>query len=171
MTFGEKLVYLRERRGMSQEELAESLDVSRQTISNWENDKVKIDVDKAIEICQIFDVDLNSLFLTSDTDKLQQNKSDEIKHEGNTNKKLVALSVISCVMLVVTIALVILSAILLSQSYDNRLEPSLSLTSKFTYQDGFVALLIGSSIIFAVCAVILIFCFKTLFIKRHKEIK
>ena len=53
MTFGEKLVYLRERHGMSQEELAEKLDVSRQTISNWENDKVKIDVDKAIEICQL----------------------------------------------------------------------------------------------------------------------
>ena len=36
MTFGEKLQLLRKRQGLSQEKLAEQLDVSRQAISKWE---------------------------------------------------------------------------------------------------------------------------------------
>ena len=43
MRLGEKIYQLREKTGLSQEQLAEKLDVSRQTVSNWENDKVKID--------------------------------------------------------------------------------------------------------------------------------
>ena len=62
MSFGSKLTELRENRGLSQEELAEELQVSRQTISNWENDKVSVDVDKAVEICRFFSVDMNYLF-------------------------------------------------------------------------------------------------------------
>lgn len=36
---GEKIWRLREEKGLSQEVLAEKLDVSRQTVSNWENDR------------------------------------------------------------------------------------------------------------------------------------
>ena len=39
MTFGERLYELRNINNLSQEELAEVLDVSRQSISKWENDK------------------------------------------------------------------------------------------------------------------------------------
>lgn len=39
MTFGERLYELRNKNNLSQEELAEVLDVSRQSISKWENDK------------------------------------------------------------------------------------------------------------------------------------
>ena len=39
MTFGERLYELRKNKNISQEELAELLDVSRQSISKWENDK------------------------------------------------------------------------------------------------------------------------------------
>lgn len=62
MQLGEKLYKLRESKNMSQEELAEKLGVSRQTISNWENDKVTLDVDKAQELCKLYDIDMNSLF-------------------------------------------------------------------------------------------------------------
>ena len=40
VTFGERLYELRKNKNISQEELAELLDVSRQSISKWENDKV-----------------------------------------------------------------------------------------------------------------------------------
>lgn len=39
MTFGERLYELRNKKNLSQEELAEVLDVSRQSIPKWENDK------------------------------------------------------------------------------------------------------------------------------------
>ena len=45
-SLGERMYRLREKNGDSQDDLAEKLDVSRQTISNWENDKVKIDAYK-----------------------------------------------------------------------------------------------------------------------------
>lgn len=63
MTLGQKICALRERASLSQDELAEKLDVSRQTISNWENDKAKMDVDKAKQLCRFFDISMDELFL------------------------------------------------------------------------------------------------------------
>jgi len=61
-SLGERMYRLREKNGDSQEDLAEKLDVSRQTISNWENDKVKIDAYKAAELCRLYGVSMDELF-------------------------------------------------------------------------------------------------------------
>ncbi|MBP3585058.1 MAG: helix-turn-helix transcriptional regulator, partial [Peptococcaceae bacterium] len=45
MKLSDKLIALRKNAGMSQEELAEKLDVSRQAISRWENGSAKPDAD------------------------------------------------------------------------------------------------------------------------------
>ena len=46
MTFGEKLQSLRQRSGMSQDALAERLQVSRQAVSRWERDETMPETDK-----------------------------------------------------------------------------------------------------------------------------
>ena len=52
MSFGKNLQYLRRLSGnMTQEALAEKLNVSRQTVSKWELDSAQPDIDKAIELC------------------------------------------------------------------------------------------------------------------------
>ena len=56
------MIALREGKGLSQEQLAEELKVTRQTISNWENDKVKIDVSKGAEICAYYGISMDELF-------------------------------------------------------------------------------------------------------------
>ncbi len=61
-SLGERMYRLREKNGDSQDDLAEKLDVSRQTISNWENDKVKIDAYKAAELCRLYGVSMDELF-------------------------------------------------------------------------------------------------------------
>ena len=61
MSIGEKIYRLRMSKGLSQDELADILNVSRQTISNWENDKVTIDIDKAAELCVFFKISPNEL--------------------------------------------------------------------------------------------------------------
>ena len=61
MTFGQKLYTLREERGWSQEDLAEKADVSRQTVSNWENDKVQIDAEKLKRLSEVFGVGMDEL--------------------------------------------------------------------------------------------------------------
>ena len=63
MSFGSNLQYLRRlRRDMTQEALAEKLNVSRQTISKWEMDAAQPEMDKAIELCRIFNCTLDNLF-------------------------------------------------------------------------------------------------------------
>lgn len=61
MTFGEKLQELRKGRGLSQEELAQRLGVSRQSVSKWEQDQTYPETDKLIEISRIFSLSVDSL--------------------------------------------------------------------------------------------------------------
>ena len=56
MTFGEKLQKLRAREGISQDRLAELLDVSRQAVSRWERDETMPETEKVVQIAEIFGV-------------------------------------------------------------------------------------------------------------------
>ena len=63
MSFGKNLQYLRQlSAGMTQETLAEKLNVSRQTISKWEMDAANPEMDKALELCKVFNCSLDNLF-------------------------------------------------------------------------------------------------------------
>lgn len=59
--FGENLTYLRKMNKLSQEELAEKLDVSRQTLSKWETGESLPDIEKCQLLAAIFDVSLDEL--------------------------------------------------------------------------------------------------------------
>lgn len=61
MKFEQKLINLRKQKSMSQEELAEQLNVTRQTISKWELGQSKPDMDKLLEISKLFDVSVEAL--------------------------------------------------------------------------------------------------------------
>ena len=56
MTFGEKLQTLRQKAGMSQDQLAERLRVSRQAVSRWERDETMPETDKVVALADIFGV-------------------------------------------------------------------------------------------------------------------
>ena len=58
---GEKLVTIRKKYGYSQQELADRLSVTRQTISNWECGQGAPALDKAIELARIYQVSLDYL--------------------------------------------------------------------------------------------------------------
>ena len=47
---------------MTQEELAEKMNISRQTVSKWELDTAQPEMDKAIELCKLFNCSLDDLF-------------------------------------------------------------------------------------------------------------
>lgn len=61
MTFGEKLQKLRARQGLSQDALAELLDVSRQAVSKWERDEAMPEAEKLVRISDYFSVTIDSL--------------------------------------------------------------------------------------------------------------
>ena len=56
MTLGQKITNLRKARGMTQEELSESIGVTRQTISKWELDTSTPDLDYLCKLCDLFGV-------------------------------------------------------------------------------------------------------------------
>jgi transcriptional regulator with XRE-family HTH domain len=56
MTVGERIKYYRERKGLSQEQLAELIGVTQENVSYMENDKVGITVEKLKRICDALDV-------------------------------------------------------------------------------------------------------------------
>lgn len=61
MELGKQIKRLRTEANLSQEELAESIFVSRQTISNWENDKSYPDIKSLLLLSEVFQVSLDSL--------------------------------------------------------------------------------------------------------------
>ena len=61
MEFGKQIKKLRQEAQLSQEELAERIYVSRQTISNWENDKSYPDVNSLVLLSETFQISLDKL--------------------------------------------------------------------------------------------------------------
>lgn len=61
MTFSEKLVGLRRKAGLSQEELASRLEVSRQAVSKWESGQTLPDLERAAALSRLFGVSLDYL--------------------------------------------------------------------------------------------------------------
>lgn len=63
MTFGEKLQKLRAQAGLSQDQLAELLDVSRQAVSKWERNEAMPEAEKLVRISRQFSVSTDYLLL------------------------------------------------------------------------------------------------------------
>ena len=63
MTFGEKLQKLRAQAGLSQDQLAELLDVSRQAVSKWERNEAMPEAEKVVRISRRFGVSTDYLLL------------------------------------------------------------------------------------------------------------
>ncbi|WP_032123381.1 helix-turn-helix domain-containing protein [Clostridium amazonitimonense] len=62
MSFGQNIQFLRKmHKGMTQEELAEKMGVSRQTVSKWELDGTYPEMDKVIELCKLFSCSMDKL--------------------------------------------------------------------------------------------------------------
>lgn len=63
MNTGNRISTYRKKLGLSQEQLAEKLNVSRQTVSKWESNTHLPELDKCIELCRIFNISLDELLL------------------------------------------------------------------------------------------------------------
>lgn len=80
MKFNEKLFTLRKLAGYSQEEFAEIIGVSRQTVSKWETEFMKPETDKLIQISKLYDVSLDELLIDENEISLQTNRTVENKN-------------------------------------------------------------------------------------------
>lgn len=83
MKLSEKLYSYRKKAGMSQQELAEQLDVSRQTVSKWETGMVLPSAEKLIRLSKLFSVPLD--VLTDDSIGLTECKGLTVKVRKSIN--------------------------------------------------------------------------------------
>lgn len=79
MKFGDKLIALRKKRGLSQEELAEKLNVSRQSVSKWESNNTYPETEKIVQICNLFNCSMDDLI----NDKIMDIDQVERKEKSN----------------------------------------------------------------------------------------
>ena len=61
MDFGKQIKQMRLERKLTQEQMAEQLGVSRQAVSNWENNKNLTDLELIISMSRLFSVSLDDL--------------------------------------------------------------------------------------------------------------
>lgn len=61
MSFGENLQFLRKQKEITQEQLAEQLEVSRQSVSKWESGTSYPEMDKLLQICSMFQCNMDTL--------------------------------------------------------------------------------------------------------------
>jgi len=112
MKFHDKLIKLRKNKGISQEELAEMMDVSRQAISRWELSSTLPDVPNLLKISEIFDVSAD--YLIRDDYEADNNTfvSQGIKTSESGNSKLHYLPLIfGAIFLIIAFVYLIVSII------------------------------------------------------------
>ena len=83
MKFNEKLVNLRKKHNLSQEQVAEKLKVARQTISKWELGETTPEMDKLIMISELYNITLDELMK-------EENEGKVINDPNNTNSQKLA---------------------------------------------------------------------------------
>lgn len=67
MNLAQKILEHRKKLGLSQEELSEKLGVSRQSVSKWESDQAKPEVDKLVSLSRLFGISLDQLIMDTPT--------------------------------------------------------------------------------------------------------
>ena len=102
MEIGKKLKNARIKAGLTQEKAAEKIDVSRQTISNWENEKSYPDIISVIALSDLYSVSLDELL------KGDQKMAEHLEESTNvvkSNKKLTGAIILNIVLMILLIAL------------------------------------------------------------------
>lgn len=86
MNFGEKLYELRKLKNLSQEEVADKLNVTRQTVSKWETNQSTPDFDKIVPLCELFEISTEELL--GRKVKEEKNNNTNTQNGENENKVL-----------------------------------------------------------------------------------
>jgi len=97
MGLGNHLFHARKKKGLSQEEVAEKLGISRQTVSKWETDQSMPDFDKIAPLCELYQISADELLMMGKSEN-KENRREESQsvndayNERNRKKKAIGIS-------------------------------------------------------------------------------
>lgn len=102
MEIGQKLKDARIASGLTQENVAEKINVSRQTISNWETEKTFPDIISVIKLSDLYSISLDDLLKG---DQKMINHLEESTNVVKSNKKLIGAIILNIVLIALLITL------------------------------------------------------------------
>ncbi len=130
---GDKIYKARKAKGFSQEYLAGLVGVSRQTISQWENDKFQPNNDNIDMLCQVLDLSREEFIGTAD---VANNDSDRLNNARRIKKQKVftiLIGVVWAVALIMTIVTVLMGFICLTSNTGDMMDNSYSIPQYVFY--------------------------------------
>lgn len=101
MEIGKKLKDARLKSGFTQENVAEQIHVSRQTISNWENEKSYPDIISVIELSNLYSISLDELLKG---DQKMMEHLDECTNVVRSTQKLIGAIILNVITVILLIA-------------------------------------------------------------------
>lgn len=117
MTLSEKLYKLRKDKGLSQEQLADGLGVSRQAISKWESGQSTPESEKLVLISNYFDISLDYLMkddialdLSQPTNRISDVAAKEPQNSVNTNILLGLIFCLGGIILLIIWAIILMTS-------------------------------------------------------------
>ena len=125
MNFSEKILTLRKANNLTQEQLAEKLDVSRQSISKWESGQATPELEKIVEMSALFNVTTDYLLKSSEIDDLSV-KTEMLEKQQQTilireQKRQIRFE---CVMYSIAVYLIFFAAYFIGHYYFRIWNPS-----------------------------------------------
>ena len=88
MEIGKQIKKHRSELSLSQEEFADKIFVTRQTVSNWENDKSYPDINSLVLMAEVFGVSLDSLVKGDIEEMNEKIKTEDIEYLNKANRRL-----------------------------------------------------------------------------------
>ena len=127
MEFENRLYELRKQKGLSQEELASRLDVTRQTVSKWELGETAPDIKQAQILSQIFNISLDELTGNDTKGVIYEKVSNTERLAGTVIRILKTLGIFFIAFVIVSVIIFVISIIAFSNlreevSFENNVE-------------------------------------------------
>ena len=85
MNLGERLFELRKAKNLTQDEVAEKLNVTRQTVSKWETNQSTPDFDKILPLCELYEISTEELLKGEKPEKSEENNCNNKENENKNN--------------------------------------------------------------------------------------
>lgn len=117
MSLGQRLYNLRKSKQLSQEEVDDKLNVSRQTISKWETDQSTPDFDKIVPLCELYEISTDELLIGKKVEtviNIESNDNNQKQKKAKAISISILLYFISVAWIMVSIPVFMINPILAS---------------------------------------------------------
>ena len=109
MNLGERLFELRKAKNLTQDDMAEKLNVTRQTVSKWETNQSTPDFDKIMPLCELFEIGVEELLTGKKPEEKQEKKEEQILTRQEVKERSAKVVSISIFIYIVAVAFLMIA--------------------------------------------------------------